>query len=126
MTNQVDSESESNSTAKLVFKRDEELTQIQGKLEENRKRMLANRLLLKKYTKTNPHVSGLVKVYDEYYNNFKTNIKMQIRALEKIATHLNEIIKDEEKSMNFTNHIYQLKKDKTSVTKEIEFLKKML
>ena len=78
--NNTDHDANSETYAKQLFKRDMHLNQIKNKLEENRKKMLGNRLLLKQTSKTNPHLGGLVKVYDEYYHSFKTNIKLQVSA----------------------------------------------
>ena len=116
----------SESTANSVYKRDSQLINIQEKMEENRKKMLGNRLLLKNHAKTNPHISGLVKIYDEYYNNLKTNIKMQIHALEKILKHLNKMMEDKNDMSDDEINESQLKKDKKIITKEIATLKKML
>ena len=123
-----------NSDAMELFKRDMHLNQIKNKLEENRKKMLGNRLLLKQTSKTNPHLGGLVKVYDEYYHTFKTNIKLQISALERIVKHLNEMMKEEKYNEDTTEYddinriipTSQLKKDKTMIMKEIQTLKKLL
>lgn len=123
-----------NSDAMELFKRDMHLNQIKNKLEENRKKMLGNRLLLKRTSKTNPHLGGLVKVYDEYYHTFKTNIKLQISALERIVKHLNEMMKEEKYNEDTTEYddinsiipTRQLKKDKTMIMKEIQTLKKLL
>lgn len=122
-----------NSDAMELFKRDMHLNQIKNKLEENRKKMLGNRLLLKQTSKTNPHLGGLVKVYDEYYHSFKMNIKLQISALERIVKHLNEMMKEEKYNedteyddINSIIPTRQLKKDKTMIVKEIQTLKKFL
>ena len=123
-----------NSDAMELFKRDMHLNQIKNKLEENRKKMLGNRLLLKQTSKTNPHLGGLVKVYDEYYHTFKTNIKLQISALERIVKHLNEMMNEEKYNEDTTEYddinsiipTRQLKKDKTMIMKEIQTLKKLL
>lgn len=132
-----------------LFKRDTQMNQLKDKLEENKKKMLGNRLLLKKSSKTNPHLGGLVKVYDEYYNNIKTNIKLQISALERIVKHLNKMMEkgkynedaeyveyaeDTEyadkninsDNINRKNMMRQLKKDKKMMMKEIQTLKKLL
>lgn len=134
------------SDAMELFKRDTHLNQLKEKLEENRKKMLGNRLLLKKSSKTNPHLGGLVKVYDEYYNTFKTNVKLQISALERIVKHLNEMMEKnvEEDAEDVEDHddgdvdsnsgnvstsknmTHQLKKDKKMMMKEIQTLKKLL
>jgi hypothetical protein len=123
-----------NSDAMELFKRDMHLNQIKNKLEENRKKMLGNRLLLKQTSKTNPHLGGLVKVYDEYYHTFKTNIKLQISALERIVKHLNKMMEEEKYNEDTTEYddinsiipTRQLKKDKTMIMKEIQTLKKLL
>jgi hypothetical protein len=123
-----------NLDAMELFKRDMHLNQIKNKLEENRKKMLGNRLLLKQTSKTNPYLGGLVKVYDEYYHTFKMNIKLQISALERIVKHLNEMMEEEKYNEDTTedddiNSIIptrQLKKDKTMIMKEIQTLRKLL
>ena len=129
---------DANSDAMKLFKRDAHLNQLKNKLEENRKKMLGNRLLLKQTSKTNPHLDGLVKVYDEYYNNFKTNIKLQISALERIVKHLNEMLEKnveedaedaedaEDGNIDIKNMTHQLKNDKKMMMKEIQTLKRLL
>jgi hypothetical protein len=114
------------------------MNEIQEKIEENRKKILRNRLELKKYAKTNsdynPHVNEIVKKYDEYYHEFKTNVKMQIRALEEIMKHLNDVLKEHIQNygdINIDNDAVsinksQLRRDKTMIMKEIEKLKKLL
>jgi hypothetical protein len=131
--NNTDHDANSETDAKQLFKRDMHLNQIKNKLEENRKKMLGNRLLLKQTSKTNPHLGGLVKVYDEYYHSFKTNIKLQVSALERIVKHLNKMMEEEKynedteyEDANRKNTTRQLKKDKTMIVKEIETLKKLL
>jgi len=139
--NNTDHDANSETDAKQLFKRDMHLNQIKNKLEENRKKMLGNRLLLKQTSKTNPHLGGLVKVYDEYYHSFKTNIKLQVSALERIVKHLNKMMEEEKYNedteyvgnddddiihINSKNTTRQLKKDKTMIMKEIETLKKLL
>lgn len=132
--NHTDDGANSETDAKQLFKRDMHLNQIKNKLEENRKKMLGNRLLLKQTSKTNPHLGGLVKVYDEYYHTFKTNIKLQISALERIVKHLNKMMEEEKYNedtteyddINRKNTTRQLKKDKTMIMKEIQTLKKLL
>ena len=133
-----DDVNDNESTGLSVYKRDKQMNEIQEKLEENRKKMLRNRLELKKYAKTNsnsnPHVNEIVKKYDEYYHEFKTNVKMQIRALEEIMRHLNDVLKeyiqnhgdinidDDAVSINKS----QLRRDKIMIMKEIEKLEKLL
>lgn len=126
---------ESTSTGVLVYKRDKQMNEIQQKIEENRRKMFEKRLTLKKYAKThdsNHHINEIVKKYDEYYYDFKTNVKLQIRALEEIIKHLNYVV--EEQNLNedldaeelVSRNKSQLKKDKTMILKEINNLKKLL
>ena len=117
-----------------VYKRDKQMNEIQQKIEENRRRMFEKRLALKKYVKThgsNDHIKEVVKKYDEYFHEYKTNIKLQIRALEEIIKHLDHVLKEQEQnddldteelvSRNKTN----IKRDKTAMLKEINKLKKL-
>ena len=124
-----------NSTGVSVYKRDKQMNEIQEKIEENRKKMLEKRLALKKYAKTNsnPRVNEIVKKYDEYYHEFKTNVKLQIRALEEIMRHLNDVAEEQIRNSNDINidelvsiSKSQLKKDKLKVLKEIKQLGKLL
>ena len=132
--NHTDDDANSETDAKQLFKRDMHLNQIKNKLEENQKKMLGNRLLLKQTSKTNPHLGGLVKVYDEYYHTFKTNIKLQISALERIVKHLNKMMEEEKYNEDTTEYddinnimpMHQLKQDKKMMMKEIQTLKKLL
>jgi len=128
---------DNDSTGLSVYKRDKQMNDIQEKLEENRRKMLRNRLELKKYAKTNSdsnsHVNEIVKKYDEYYHEFKTNVKMQIRALEEIMRHLNDVLKEHIQNHGDINigdavsrNKSQLRRDKTMIMKEIEKLKKLL
>jgi uncharacterized glyoxalase superfamily metalloenzyme YdcJ len=126
---------ESTSTGVSVYKRDKQMNEIQQKMEENRRKMLEKRLALKKYAKThdsNRHINEIVKKYDEYYHEYKTNVKLQVRALEEIIKHLNYVI--EEQNLNedldaeelVSRNKSQLKKDKTMILKEIDNLRKSL
>ncbi len=125
------------STGVSVYKRDKQINDIQKKVEENRKKILGNRLALKKYTKTNsnsdPRVNEIVKKYDEYYHEFKTNVNMKMRALEEIMKHLNDVLKEQiqnDGDINIDDVVAinksQLKKDKIMIMKELETLKKLL
>ena len=126
---------ESTSTGVSVYKRDKQMNEIQQKIEENRKKMFEKRLALKKYAKThdsNDHIKEIVKKYDEYYHEYKTNVKLQVRALEEIIKHLNYVI--EEQNLNedldaeelVSRNKSQLKKDKTMILKEFDNLRKSL
>lgn len=123
------------STGVSVYKRDKQINEIQQQMEENKKKMFEKRLALKKYAKThdsNHHIKEIVKKYDEYYHEYKTNVKLQIRALEEIIKHLNYVL--EEQNLNedldaddlVSRNKSQLKKDKTMILKEIDNLRKLL
>ena len=123
------------STGVSVYKRDKQMSEIQQKIEENRKNMFEKRLALKKYAKThdsNHYIKEIVKKYDKYYDEYKTNVKLQIRALEEIIKHLNYVV--EEQNLNedldadalVSRNKSQLKKDKTMILKEIDNLRKRL
>jgi hypothetical protein len=123
------------STGVLVYKRDKQMNEIQQKIEENRKKMFEKRLALKKYAKThdsNDHIKEIVKKYDEYYHEYKTNVKLQIRALEEIIKHLNHVLEEQGQNEDLdaddlvSRNKSQLKKDKTMILKEIDNLRKLL
>ena len=125
------------STGVSVYKKDKQMNEIQEKIEENRRKMFEKRLALKKYAKThdsNHHINEIVKKYDEYYHDFKTNVKLQIRALEEIIKHLNYVVEEQIQNGNYDINLnelvsiskLQLKKDKKMILKEIDNLRKML
>ena len=124
------------STGVSVYKRDKQMNEIQEKIEENKKQMFEKRLALKKYAKThdsNDHIKEIIKKYDEYYHEYKTNVKLQIRALEEIIKHLNDVLKENAQNdgdINIDDAVSinnsQIKKDKIMIMKEIEKLKKLL
>jgi len=133
MTNH-DKHDEIESTGLSVYKRDRQMNEIQQKLEENRKKMFEKRLGLKKYAKVNfnPHINEIVKKYDEYYHEYKTNMKLQIRALEEIIKHLNDVLNEQNQNEDLdldgliSRNKSQLKKDKTMILKEIKTLRKLM
>ena len=131
------------STGVSVYKRDKQMNEIQQKIEENRKKMFEKRLALKKYAKihgSNSHINEIVKKYDEYYHEYKTNVKLQICALEEIIKHLNDVLKEQEQNLNedldldldldssdlISRIKSQLKTDKIMILKEIDSLRKLL
>lgn len=123
------------STGLFVYKRDKQMNEIQQKLEDNRKKMFEKRLALKKYAKThgsNPHINEIVKKYDEYYHEYKENIKLQIRALEEILKHLDNIVEEQSKNEDLdaeeliSRNKMNIKKDKMAIVKEIKNLKKLI
>ena len=127
---------ENKSTGLLVYNRDKQINEIQQKIEENRKKMFEKRLALKKYAKmhapSNPHIKEIIKKYDEYYDQNKEHIKLQIRALEEIIKHLNDVLKEQEQNEDLdaeelvSRNKMQLKKDKIAILKEIDNLKKLM
>jgi uncharacterized membrane protein YgaE (UPF0421/DUF939 family) len=123
------------STGEYVYKRDKQMNDIQQKIEENRKKMFEKRLALKKYIKThgsNPHMNEIVKKYDAYYYEYKENIKLQIRALEEILKHLDDILEEQSKNDDLdaeeliSRNKMTIKKDKMAIVKEIKNLKKLM
>lgn len=129
-----DGSNRDDTTGVSVYKRDKQINEIQQKIEENRKRIFEKRLALKMHAnaKTNPHIKEIIKKYDHYYRDFKTSIKLQIRALEEIMKHLNGIMEEYNQNDDLDSHDLilrnklQLKKDKRLIIKEIEYLKKLL
>jgi len=131
-----DNNRDNDSTGLSVYKRDKQMNEIQQKIEENRKKMFEKRLALKKYAKThdsNHHIKEIVKKYDEYYHEYKTNVKLQIRALEEIIKHLNYVVEEQSQNEDLdsdddlvSRNKSQLKKDKTMILKEIDNLRKLL
>ena len=123
------------STGEYVYKRDKQMNDIQQKIGENRKKMFEKRLALKKYVKThgsNPHMTEIVKKYDAYYYEYKENIKLQIRALEEILKHLDDILEEQIKNDDLdaeeliSRNKMTIKKDKMAIVKEIKNLKKLM
>jgi len=123
------------STGMSVYKRDKKMNEIQQKLEDNRKKMFEKRLALKKYAKTHGsdhHVNEIIKKYDDYYYEYKENIKLQIRALEEIIKHLDDILEEQSKNEDLdaeelvSRNKMNIKKDKMAIIKEIKTLKKLM
>jgi hypothetical protein len=94
-------ESNTDSDAALsLFNRDARMHILKCKQEENRNKILRNRLFIKKQSQSNPHLEEIVKRYDDYYEEFKSKIVMQIGALERLLKYL----KDLEASNHKTHH----------------------
>jgi type I site-specific restriction-modification system R (restriction) subunit len=136
MNNNTSREAEANeSTGLFVYKRDKQMNDIQQKLEDNRKKMFEKRLALKKYAKTHGsdhHVNEIIKKYDEYYHEYKTNIKLQIRALEEIIKHLDDVLEEQYQNDDLdaeelvSRNKMNIKKDKMAIVKEVKSLKKLM
>lgn len=84
-------EHDSEPDAVELFKRDARMHICKCKHEENRNNILRNRLIIRKQSKTNPYLYDIVKRYDDYYENFKNKIIMQIEALERLLKYLKDL-----------------------------------
>ena len=94
-------ESNTGSDAALsLFNRDARMHILKCKQDENRNKILRNRLFIKKQSQSNPHLEDIVKRYDDYYEEFKNKMVMQIGALERLLKYL----KDLETSKHKTHH----------------------
>ena len=94
-------ESNTGSDAALsLFNRDARMHILKCKQEENRNKILRNRLFIRKQSQSNPHLEDIVNRYDDYYEEFKNKIVMQIGALERLLKYL----KDLETSKHKTHH----------------------
>jgi hypothetical protein len=85
------SEHDSEPDAVELFKRDARMHICKCKHEENRNNILRNRLIIRKQSKMNPYLYDIVKRYDDYYENFKNKIIMQIEALERLLKYLKDL-----------------------------------
>jgi hypothetical protein len=94
-------ESNTGSDAALsLFNRDARMHILKCKQDENRNKILRNRLFIRKQSQSNPHLEDIVNRYDDYYEEFKNKIVMQIGALERLLKYL----KDLETSKHKTHH----------------------
>ena len=83
--------SEEPDTALSLFNRDARMHILKCKQEETRNKILRNRLFIKKQSQSNPHLEDIVRRYDDYYEEFKNKIVMQIRALERLLKYLKNL-----------------------------------
>lgn len=94
-------ESNGDSNAALsLFNRDARMHICKCKQDENRNKILRNRLFIRKQLQSNPHLEDIVNRYDDYYEEFKNKMVMQIGALERLLKYL----KDLEASNHKTHH----------------------
>ena len=91
-------EHDSESDAVELFKRDARMHICKCKHHENRNNILRNRLIIRKQSQSNPYLDDIVRKYDDYYEEFKTKITMQIKALERLLKYLKDL---EESKLNF-------------------------
>jgi hypothetical protein len=54
---------------------------LKCKQDENRNKILRNRIFIRKQSQSNPHLEDIVNRYDDYYEEFKNKMVMQIGAL---------------------------------------------
>jgi hypothetical protein len=85
------SASEEQDTALSLFNRDARMHILKCKQDETRNKILRNRLFIKKQSQSNPHLEDIVRRYDDYYEEFKNKIVMQIRALERLLKYLKNL-----------------------------------
>ena len=85
------SEHDSEPDAVELFKRDARMHICKYKHEENQNNILKNRLIIRKQSKLNPYLDDIVRRYDDYYEEFKTKITMQIEALERLLKYLKDL-----------------------------------
>lgn len=84
-------EHDSESDAVELFKRDARMHICKCKHEENRNKILRNRLIIRKESQSNPYLDDIVRKYDGYYEEFKNKITMQIGALERLLEYLKHL-----------------------------------
>ena len=98
--------SEEPDTALSLFNRDARMHILKCKQDETRNKILRNRLFIKKQSQSNPHLEDIVRRYDDYYEEFKNKIVMQIRALERLLKYLKnlEVSKHKKKHHHHDHH----------------------
>ena len=103
------SASEEQDTALSLFNRDARMHILKCKQDETRNKILKNRLFIKKQSQSNPHLEDIVRRYDDYYEEFKNKIVMQIRALERLLKYLKnlEVSKHKKKHHHHGDHYDQ-------------------
>jgi hypothetical protein len=100
-------ESNTGSDAALsLFNRDARMHILKCKQEENRNKILRNRLFIRKQSQSNPHLEDIVNRYDDYYEEFKNKIVMQIGALERLLKYLKDLETSKHKTHHHQHHHY--------------------
>ena len=84
-------EHNSESDAVELFNRDARMHICKCKHHENRNNILRNRLIIRKQSQSNPYLDDIVRRYDDYYEEFKNKITMQIGALERLLEYLKDL-----------------------------------
>ena len=99
--------SEEPDTALSLFNRDARMHILKCKQDETRNKILRNRLFIKKQSQSNPHLEDIVRRYDDYYEEFKNKIVMQIRALERLLKYLKNLeVSQHKKKHHHHGHNY--------------------
>jgi hypothetical protein len=101
----LESNTDSN-TALSLFNRDARMHVLKCKQDENRNKILRNRLFIKKQSQSNPHLEEIAKRYDDYYEEFKNKIVMQIGALERLLKYLKYLEASNHKTHHHHHHHY--------------------
>ena len=100
-------ESNGDSNAALsLFNRDARMHICKCKQDENRNKILRNRLFIRKQLQSNPHLEDIVRRYDEYYEEFKNKMVMQIGALERLLKYLKDLEASNHKTHHHHHHHY--------------------
>lgn len=100
-------ESNTGSDAALsLFNRDARMHILKCKQDENRNKILRNRLFIRKQSQSNPHLEDIVKRYDGYYEEFKNKMVMQIGALERLLKYLKDLESSNHKTHHHQHHHY--------------------
>jgi hypothetical protein len=100
-------ESNTGSDAALsLFNRDARMHILKCKQDENRNKILRNRLFIRKQSQSNPHLEDIVNRYDDYYEEFKNKIVMQIGALERLLKYLKDLETSKHKTHHHQHHHY--------------------
>ena len=97
-----------------LFKRDARMHICKYKHEENQNKILKNRLIIRKQSKLNPYLDDIVRRYDDYYEEFKTKITMQIEALERLLKYLKNLESSKHKTHyhhHHHHHHYNVERD---------------
>ena len=100
-------ESNTGSDAALsLFNRDARMHISKCKQEENRNKILRNRIFIRKQSQSNPHLEDIVNRYDNYYEEFKNKMVMQIGALERLLKYLKDLETSKHKTHHHQHHHY--------------------
>ena len=91
-------------TALSLFNRDARMHILKCKQDENRNKILRNRIFIRKQSQSNPHLEDIVNRYDDYYEEFKNKMVMQIGALERLLKYLKNLETSKHKTHHHQHH----------------------